>query len=71
MPSSIAQVGGAVEAMMALRNITLRNHSMEEYAARRTYFAGNAIGGYPSGTPIAWPMASAISKPAYAGSRFR
>src|SRR5215475_5076295 len=43
---------GAVEAMMALRNITPQNHSPAEYAARRTYFAGNAIGGYPFiGTP--------------------
>jgi dimethylsulfone monooxygenase len=42
----------AVEAMMALRNITPQNHSPEEYAARRSYFAGNAIGGYPFiGTP--------------------
>jgi dimethylsulfone monooxygenase len=38
---------GAVEAMMTLRNITRENHSAEEYAARRRYFAGNAIGGYP------------------------
>jgi alkanesulfonate monooxygenase SsuD/methylene tetrahydromethanopterin reductase-like flavin-dependent oxidoreductase (luciferase family) len=43
---------GAVEAMMALRNITPQNHSPEEYAARRTYFAANGIGGYPFvGTP--------------------
>jgi dimethylsulfone monooxygenase len=42
----------AVEAMMALRNITPQNHSPEDYAARRRYFAGNAIGGYPFiGTP--------------------
>ena len=42
----------AVEAMMALRNITPQNYSPEEYAGRRTYFAGNAIGGYPFvGTP--------------------
>lgn len=42
----------AVEAMMALRNITAENHSPEEYAARRRYFAANAIGGYPFvGTP--------------------
>ena len=38
---------GAVEAMMTLRNITRENHSAEEYEARRSYFAGNAIGGYP------------------------
>jgi dimethylsulfone monooxygenase len=43
---------GAVEAMMALRNITPKNHSPEDYAARRNYFAGHAIGGYPLvGTP--------------------
>ncbi len=43
---------GAVEAMMTLRNITRENHSAEEYEARRRYFAGNAIGGYPfAGTP--------------------
>jgi alkanesulfonate monooxygenase SsuD/methylene tetrahydromethanopterin reductase-like flavin-dependent oxidoreductase (luciferase family) len=43
---------GAVEAMMALRNITRQNHSPKEYAARRNYFASNAIGGYPLvGTP--------------------
>jgi len=43
---------GAVEAMMALRNITAETHSAEDYAARRLYFAANAIGGYPFvGTP--------------------
>jgi alkanesulfonate monooxygenase SsuD/methylene tetrahydromethanopterin reductase-like flavin-dependent oxidoreductase (luciferase family) len=43
---------GAVEATMALRNITTENHSPEEYAARRLFFAANAIGGYPFvGTP--------------------
>jgi dimethylsulfone monooxygenase len=42
----------AVEAMMTLRNITPQNYSPEDYAARRRYFAGNAIGGYPFvGTP--------------------
>jgi dimethylsulfone monooxygenase len=42
----------AVEAMMALRNITPQNCSPDDYAARRRYFAGNAIGGYPFvGTP--------------------
>src|SRR5215467_3158898 len=42
----------AVEAMMALRNITPANHSPEDYAARCRYFAANAIGGYPFvGTP--------------------
>jgi FMNH2-dependent dimethyl sulfone monooxygenase len=38
---------GAIEAMMALRNITRQNHSPKEYTARRNYFASNAIGGYP------------------------
>jgi FMNH2-dependent dimethyl sulfone monooxygenase len=43
---------GAVERMMALRNITPQNLSPDEYAAKRQYFAGNAIGGYPFvGTP--------------------
>jgi len=43
---------GAVERMMALRNITRETVSEEEYAAKRQYFAGNAIGGYPFvGTP--------------------
>jgi FMNH2-dependent dimethyl sulfone monooxygenase len=43
---------GAIEAVMALRNITPHNFSPEEYAARRNYFACNAIGGYPFvGTP--------------------
>jgi len=43
---------GAVERMMALRNITRQNTDPETYAARRRYFAGNAIGGYPFvGTP--------------------
>jgi FMNH2-dependent dimethyl sulfone monooxygenase len=43
---------GAVERMMALRDITPQNFSPDEYAAKRQYFAGNAIGGYPFvGTP--------------------
>jgi alkanesulfonate monooxygenase SsuD/methylene tetrahydromethanopterin reductase-like flavin-dependent oxidoreductase (luciferase family) len=43
---------GAIEQMMALRNITRESHSPAEYEAKRTYFAGNAIGGYPFvGTP--------------------
>jgi alkanesulfonate monooxygenase SsuD/methylene tetrahydromethanopterin reductase-like flavin-dependent oxidoreductase (luciferase family) len=38
--------------MMTLRNITPQNFSADEYAAKRQYFAGNAIGGYPFvGTP--------------------
>jgi dimethylsulfone monooxygenase len=43
---------GAVEGMLALRNITPQTVPPEEYAARRRYFAANAIGGYPFvGTP--------------------
>jgi hypothetical protein len=34
-----------LDGMMALRNITPQNYSPDEYAARRRYFAGNAIGG--------------------------
>ena len=42
----------AVERMLTLRNITPQNTSPDEYASRRRYFAGNAIGGYPFvGTP--------------------
>jgi alkanesulfonate monooxygenase SsuD/methylene tetrahydromethanopterin reductase-like flavin-dependent oxidoreductase (luciferase family) len=43
---------GAIEGMLALRNITPQTASPEEYADRRRYFAANAIGGYPFvGTP--------------------
>jgi dimethylsulfone monooxygenase len=43
---------GAIERMMALRAITRDNTTPEEYAAKRHYFAANAIGGYPFlGTP--------------------
>jgi FMNH2-dependent dimethyl sulfone monooxygenase len=43
---------GAIERMMALRAITRDNTTAEEYAAKRHYFAANAIGGYPFvGTP--------------------
>jgi dimethylsulfone monooxygenase len=42
----------AVERMMALRNITPATTTPEDYAAKRQYFAANAIGGYPFvGTP--------------------
>jgi len=42
----------AVERMMALRNITPQTVAPKEYAAKRQYFAANAIGGYPFvGTP--------------------
>jgi FMNH2-dependent dimethyl sulfone monooxygenase len=43
---------GAVECMMALRNLTRESLTAEEYTAKRHYFAANAIGGYPFvGTP--------------------
>ena len=43
---------GAVERMMALRNLTRDSLTAEEYTAKRHYFAANAIGGYPFvGTP--------------------
>ena len=43
---------GAVETMMALRNIKRDSLTADEYAAKRHYFAANAIGGYPFvGTP--------------------
>jgi alkanesulfonate monooxygenase SsuD/methylene tetrahydromethanopterin reductase-like flavin-dependent oxidoreductase (luciferase family) len=43
---------GAVERMMALRNLTRDSLTTEEYAAKRHYFAANGIGGYPFvGTP--------------------
>jgi len=42
----------AVERMLELRNITPQKFSADDYAAKRRYFAGNAIGGYPFvGTP--------------------
>jgi dimethylsulfone monooxygenase len=43
---------GAVERMMALRNLTRDSLTAEEFAAKRHYFAANGIGGYPFvGTP--------------------
>jgi alkanesulfonate monooxygenase SsuD/methylene tetrahydromethanopterin reductase-like flavin-dependent oxidoreductase (luciferase family) len=43
---------GAIDGMLALKNITPKTVSAEEYAAKRNYFASNAIGGYPFvGTP--------------------
>jgi alkanesulfonate monooxygenase SsuD/methylene tetrahydromethanopterin reductase-like flavin-dependent oxidoreductase (luciferase family) len=42
----------AVERMLELRDITRATHTPEDYEAKRQYFAGNAIGGYPYiGTP--------------------
>jgi len=43
---------GAVERMLELRNITRKNFSPEEYEAKRKFFAGVSIGGFPYiGTP--------------------
>jgi dimethylsulfone monooxygenase len=43
---------GAVERMLALRGMTPQTMKPEDYAAKRQYFAANAIGGYPFvGTP--------------------
>jgi alkanesulfonate monooxygenase SsuD/methylene tetrahydromethanopterin reductase-like flavin-dependent oxidoreductase (luciferase family) len=43
---------GAVEGMLAIKNITPATLPAAEYAAKRQYFAANAIGGYPFvGTP--------------------
>ena len=42
----------AIERMLEMRNITPSSFSQDEYATKRQYFAGNAIGGYPFvGTP--------------------
>src|SRR5215472_4434353 len=38
---------GAVDGMLALKDITPYAMPMEEYEKKRHYFAGNAIGGYP------------------------
>jgi len=43
---------GAIERMLALRGMTPQTMKPEDYAAKRQYFAANAIGGYPFvGTP--------------------
>jgi alkanesulfonate monooxygenase SsuD/methylene tetrahydromethanopterin reductase-like flavin-dependent oxidoreductase (luciferase family) len=43
---------GAIERMLALRGMTPQTMKAEDYAAKRQYFAANAIGGYPFvGTP--------------------
>jgi alkanesulfonate monooxygenase SsuD/methylene tetrahydromethanopterin reductase-like flavin-dependent oxidoreductase (luciferase family) len=43
---------GAVDGMLALKNITPQTVPAEEYEKKRRYFAANAIGGYPYvGTP--------------------
>jgi alkanesulfonate monooxygenase SsuD/methylene tetrahydromethanopterin reductase-like flavin-dependent oxidoreductase (luciferase family) len=38
---------GAVDGMLAIKNITPQTVGAEEYDKRRRYFASNAIGGYP------------------------
>ena len=55
---------GAIDGMLANKNITPQTIPPEEYAKKRQYFAANAIGGYPFvGTPdrVADELAS-ISK---------
>jgi len=43
---------GAIERMLALRGMTPQTMAPADYAAKRQYFAANAIGGYPFvGTP--------------------
>jgi alkanesulfonate monooxygenase SsuD/methylene tetrahydromethanopterin reductase-like flavin-dependent oxidoreductase (luciferase family) len=43
---------GAVDGMLALKDITPNKLPREEFEKKRQYFAGNAIGGYPYvGTP--------------------
>jgi alkanesulfonate monooxygenase SsuD/methylene tetrahydromethanopterin reductase-like flavin-dependent oxidoreductase (luciferase family) len=43
---------GAVDGMLALKDITPYSVPGDEYEKKRRYFAGNAIGGYPYvGTP--------------------
>jgi alkanesulfonate monooxygenase SsuD/methylene tetrahydromethanopterin reductase-like flavin-dependent oxidoreductase (luciferase family) len=43
---------GAVERMLALKNITRETVPVEEFEAKRCYYAGHGIGGYPLiGTP--------------------
>ena len=60
---------GAVEGMMALKNMTPQTMAAEEFAQKRTYFASHAIGGYPFvGTPdkVAEELAN-LSKAGMAG----
>jgi FMNH2-dependent dimethyl sulfone monooxygenase len=43
---------GAIDGMLANRNVTPQSIPLEEYEAKRRYFAANAVGGYPFvGTP--------------------
>jgi alkanesulfonate monooxygenase SsuD/methylene tetrahydromethanopterin reductase-like flavin-dependent oxidoreductase (luciferase family) len=60
---------GAVDGMLAIKNITPQTIPPEEYAAKRSYFASHAIGGYPFvGSPdrVAEELAS-LSKAGMAG----
>src|SRR2546429_6652566 len=60
---------GAIDGMLANRNITPQTIAPEEYAKKRQNFAANAIGGYPFvGTPdrVADELAT-ISKAAIRG----
>ena len=52
---------GAVDQMMALKNITRQTVAPDEFARQQRYFAGKGIGGYPFiGTPdqVAQELAS-------------
>jgi alkanesulfonate monooxygenase SsuD/methylene tetrahydromethanopterin reductase-like flavin-dependent oxidoreductase (luciferase family) len=43
---------GAIDGMLANRSVTPQSIPLEEYEAKRRYFAANAVGGYPFvGTP--------------------
>src|SRR5205085_11656094 len=43
---------GAIDGMLANRKVTPQSIPLEEYEAKRRYFAANAVGGYPFvGTP--------------------
>ena len=52
MPTSRYADWGAIEQMLALKNITPQNTAADEFAAKRTMLASSGIGGYPFvGTP--------------------
>jgi FMNH2-dependent dimethyl sulfone monooxygenase len=60
---------GAVEGMLALKNMTPQTMAADEFAAKRTYFASHAIGGFPFvGSPdhVAEELAN-LSKAGMAG----
>jgi FMNH2-dependent dimethyl sulfone monooxygenase len=59
---------GAVDQMLALKQITPQTIGAEEYAAKRQYFAAKAIGGFPFvGTPDR--VAQALADISKAGMR--